>query len=210
MQFSTRKEAGLQLAKKLKKYKLFNPLILALPRGGVPVGYEIAKMLHASLDVFVVRKIGSPHSPEFGIGAIAEGGVQYINTGSVELFQISKKSIDEVIKKESRELARRIRVYRKDSSSPKIKGRVVILVDDGLATGVTAMAAIQALTTLQPQKIILAVPVGASDTHDEIEPFVDEIVCLLTVKNLRAIGKYYKDFSAVTDEEVLRLLQLKL
>lgn len=204
--FKDREEAGKLLAAKLKKYKTGNPLVLALPRGGVVVGYQIAKILALAMDVIIVRKIGSPRDPEFGIGAIAEGGISVLDNRSVKILGISEEQSAEMISREKKELDRRLELYRGGKCLAFAKGKTVIIADDGLATGVTALAAIQAVRKLNPLKMIFAVPVCSFEASDSIGKKVDEFICLSNRENLRAIGLYYRNFSQVSDEEVLQLL----
>lgn len=206
MIFENRSSAGKKLAEKLKKYQNKNVIVLALPRGGVPVGYEIAKLLASPFDIIVSRKIGAPQNPELGIGAISENNVSLINKRIVSLLNISQNQIENTIKKEKKELARRIRLYRNKRNLPDLSGKTVILVDDGLATGVTAQAAIRSIKKLKPEKIIFAAPVCAHESVKQLKLDVNDIVCLYTPSVLQAIGIYYKNFQQVTDQEVVRLI----
>src|SRR4051812_36572818 len=208
MIFADRAEAGRVLASKLKKYAgRPDVLVLALPRGGVPVGYEIAVALHAPLDVFLVRKLGLPGHEELAMGAIATSGVRVLNPDVVRPLQISDEIIDAVAQQELRELERRERLYRDDRPPPEVHGRIVILVDDGLATGSTMRAAIAALRQQEPARIIVAVPVGAAETCAEFHSEADEVVCARTPEPFYAVGLWYSDFSQTTDEEVREFLE---
>jgi predicted phosphoribosyltransferase len=207
IRFRNRNEAGRFLAEQLSAYaNRPDTLVLALPRGGVPVAYEVAKALGAPLDVFQVRKLGLPGHEEFAMGAIATGGVRVRNPEVVEYLRIPEEIIDEVTARERQELERQERLYRDDRPSLSPRGRVVILVDDGLATGSTMRAAILALRQQQPAKIVVAVPVAAKQTCEELRAEADEVVCGITPDPFYAVGLWYEDFSQTTDEEVRELL----
>jgi predicted phosphoribosyltransferase len=180
--------------------------VLALPRGGVPVAFEVAEALHAPLDIFLVRKLGVPGHEELAMGAIATGGVRVLNEDVVGYLNINDEVIERVAAREQRELERRERVYRGGRAAPDVRGRTVILVDDGLATGSTMRAAAAALRLQRPARIIVAVPVAAPQTCDEFRTEVDEIVCAATPEPFRGVGLWYEDFSQTTDEEVRELL----
>ena len=205
--FDDRYDAGNSLADELMKYKDENAVILALPRGGVPLGFQVARSLKAPLSVLVSRKVGAPGHEEFGIGAIAEEDTLYLDEDTIDSMRIDTDAITKTIDKEKAELRRRVEVYRDNQSIPSLKNKTVILVDDGLATGGTAKAAIEALKKLEAGKIVFAVPVCAKQSANEIVELVDEMICLHSPRNLRAIGLYYDDFGQTTDEEVVRLLQ---
>jgi len=207
MLFRDRREAGRLLAQRLRRYA-GSPevIVLALPRGGVPVAYEVARALNAPLDVFLVRKLGVPGHEEFAMGAIATGGVRVVNEGVVRELGIRREAIEEIVRREERELERREATYRGSRGSPDVEGRTVILVDDGLATGSTMRAAAQALRKLGPERIVIAVPVAAPETCEEFQGEVDEIVCARTPQPFQAVGLWYDDFSQTTDEEVRDLL----
>lgn len=208
MQFRNRMEAGQQLAKRLAKYaNRPDVLVLALPRGGVPVGYEIAQALHAPLDVFIVRKLGVPGHEELAMGAIATGGVRVLNGEVVESLRIPEEVIDAVAARELRELERRERAYRDDRPAPDVQGRTVILVDDGIATGSTMRAAIEALRRLEAGRIVVAVPTAALSTVREMRPHLDDLVAVMTPADFLGVGQWYGDFSQTTDEEVRDLLE---
>jgi len=181
-------------------------LILALPRGGVPVGYEVARALHAPLDVFLVRKLGFPGHEELAMGAIATGGVRILDWQLVQMYGVPPDAIERVTMAEQRELERRERLYRDGRPAPDVKGRTVILIDDGLATGSTMRAAVEALREEGARKIVVAVPVAPEDTCAALREEVDEIICAVTPEPFRAVGIWYADFSETSDEEVRDLL----
>lgn len=206
--YGDRYEAGIVLAEKLKNYaNQKDVIVLALPRGGVPVAYEIANTLAVPLDVFIVRKLGVPGHEELAMGAIASGGVTVFNEDIVSELQISKTAIDRVIQTETEELKRRELTYRGNRPFPDLTKKTVILVDDGIATGATMRAAIKAIRQKNPAKIILAVPVAASSTCAEMEKLVDKIVCPLMPHYFNAVGAWYDNFSQTTDDEVFGLLK---
>lgn len=208
MLFEDRTDAGRQLAAKLAAYaERPEVLVLALPRGGVPVAFEVARALGAPLDIFLVRKLGVPGHEELAMGAIATGGVRILNTSVVGQLGISQDTVNAVAAEELRELERRERVYRGDRAAPEVRGRTVILVDDGLATGSTMRAALTALRRQKPERLIVAVPVGAPETCAEFQEEADEVVCAQTPRPFRAVGMWYEDFSQTTDEEVHELLE---
>jgi putative phosphoribosyl transferase len=205
--FEDREDAGRRLAERLERYRDERPVVFALPRGGVPVGFEVSRTLGAPLDVFVARKLGAPGQPEFGIGAVAPGGVRVLNGNIVERLGIPYDYLEAVTRKEMAEVERRLRHFRGDRPEPDVRDRTVILVDDGLATGVTARAAVEALRRLGPRRLILAAPVCAAQTSGLLGPEVDELVCLEAPSDLGAIGFWYRDFSQTSDEEVIELLE---
>jgi predicted phosphoribosyltransferase len=205
--FQNRAEAGWLLAEKLQKYAGRNDVIvLGLPRGGVPVAYEVAKRLGVPLDVFIVRKLGVPGFEELAVGAIASGGVRVLNQDVVRALPNANEIIEAVTARETAELERREQSYRDGRPAPDLRGRTVILVDDGLATGATMRAAVAALRQRGVAKIIVAAPVGAPETCREFEDEVDEIVCAIAPEYFQAVGQYYEDFSQTSDEEVRQLL----
>lgn len=209
MVFQDRRDAGRELAKELMKYAgRPDVLVLALPRGGVPVGYEVAQSLRAPLDIFVVRKLGLPGREELAMGAIASGGIRVLNEEVVRGLRISPHTIDAVARDEEQELARRERLYRGERPPLDVLGRVVILVDDGLATGSTMRAAVAALRQKNPKRIVVAVPVGAAETCREFAEEADEAICAKAPEDFRAVGMWYDDFSQTSDEEVHELLEL--
>ena len=205
--FEDREDAGRRLAERLARYRDERPVVFALPRGGVPVGYEISRSLGAPLDVFVARKLGAPGQPEFGIGAVAPGGVRVLNANVVERLGIPADYLEAVTRKETAEVERRLRHFRGGRPEPEVRGRTVILVDDGLATGVTAQAAVEALRRLEPRRLVLAAPVCAAQTAERLGPEVDELVCLTEPPDLGAIGFWYRNFEQTSDEEVIGLLE---
>lgn len=205
--FRDRSEAGRLLAEKLAQYAVLQDvLVLALPRGGVPVGYEVARALGAPLDVFLVRKLGVPGQEELAMGAVATGDVRVLNEQVIRALQIPDYVIGAVAKWELQELARRERVYRGKRPPPDVHRRKVILVDDGLATGATMHAAVEALRQQQPARIVVAVPTASPETCEELRAEVDEVVCAITPEPFYAVGLWYEDFSQTTDEEVRELL----
>jgi putative phosphoribosyl transferase len=209
MRFKNRREAGRLLATKLAAYgKAADAIVLALPRGGVPVAFEVAEALHAPLDLFLVRKLGVPAQEELAMGAIATGGVRVLNEDVVRYLKISEETINGVTAREQEELARRERAYRGDRPLPALHGRTVILVDDGLATGSSMRAAVTALRQHHPARIIVAVPVAAPSTCEQFNSETDEIVCVcgMTPEPFFAVGLWYEDFTQTTDEEVRELL----
>jgi predicted phosphoribosyltransferase len=206
--FADRREAGVELASHLRQYaNRDDVVVLALPRGGVPVAFEVAEALHAPLDVFVVRKLGMPGHPEFAIGAIASGGVRVLSDDVLRWYRIPESAIEAVTRAERAELERREREYRQDRPLTPLRGRVVILVDDGLATGSTMRAAVQAVRAQQPARVVVAAPVGAPETCEQFAHVADETVCARTPDPFSAVGLWYRDFSQTSDEEVRALLQ---
>lgn len=208
MIFQDRTDAGRRLALKLKHYRdRPNVVVLGLPRGGVPVAYEVAQALNAPLDIFVVRKLGVPGYEEMAMGAIATGDVRYLNQDLVQKLQIAPEAIDQVAAIEQRELERREQAYRGGRPAPELRDRIVILVDDGLATGATMQAAVMALRQQHPAKMVVAVPVAASETCAAFEREVDEVICAETPQMFRAVGLWYQKFDQTTDQEVRDLLR---
>ncbi len=207
--FKNRSEAGKLLASHLTQYAdRTDVLVLGLPRGGVPVAFEVAKTLHVPLDICLVRKLGVPGNKEVAMGAIASDGVRVLNDDLVEEWRISSKTIDEVAARELQELQRRDLVYRGDRVPPNLYNQIVILVDDGLATGSTMRAAITALRLQQPQRIVVAIPVSSIVAYQDLRTEVDEVVCLKTPEPFYAIGLWYENFAQTTDEEVCKLLTI--
>jgi putative phosphoribosyl transferase len=206
MAFLDRRDAGRQLAVKLKRYA-GDPsvLVLGLPRGGVPVAYEVARALRAPLDVLVVRKLGVPGHRELAMGAIASGGLRVVNPDVIDTLRIPPAAVESVAARELEELERQQRAYRGDAPLPNLAGRTVIVVDDGLATGSTMRAAVRALRQGGPKRIIVAVPVAARDTARSIEAEAD-VICLSTPAEFQAVSMWYADFSQTSDEEVRWLL----
>lgn len=206
--FKDRVDAGRRLAKELSKYaNRSDVLILALPRGGVPVAFEVAKELNVKMDVFIVRKLGVPGNEELAMGAIASNDIRVLNEDVVMSFQVPDRVIATVAANELRELERRERLYRGDRPKPDISGSTVILIDDGLATGATMRAAAAALKTKNPAKIVVAVPTAAPDTCEFFGREVDEVICVTTPEPFYGVGAWYVDFRQTTDEEVIELLE---
>jgi len=205
--FRDRTEAGRRLARELSDYAGRSDIIvLGLPRGGVPVAYEVARALGAPLDVFVVRKIGLPQHEELAMGAIASGGARVLSEDVIRMYGVSRDDIERVTAVESRELARRERQYRGDRPFPDLSGKTVILVDDGLATGSSMRVAVLALRQEKPKAIVVAVPVAAAETCEAFRDVSDDIVCAITPEPFYAVGLWYEDFSQTSDEEVHDLL----
>jgi predicted phosphoribosyltransferase len=206
-QFRDRTEAGELLAEQLAAYaNKPDVIVLALPRGGVPVGAQVAKKLNVPLDVFVVRKLGVPGHPELAMGAIATGGVRVFNGDVVNLLRIPDEVINAVTAEEFRELQRRERSYRDDLPPPEVEGKTVIIVDDGIATGSTMFAAIAALRQSNASRIIVATPTIALTTYDYLRKHADEVVAVIVPEEFHGVGQWYEDFSQTTDEEVHQLL----
>ena len=205
--FANRTEAGRLLAEKLEKYAgRDDVVVLGLPRGGVPVAYEVAKHLNAPLDVFIVRKLGVPGFEELAAGAIASGGVRVLNEDIMRAIPYADAAIEAVTAKETAELQRREQIYREGRAAPELRDRIVILVDDGLATGATMRAAVKALRQQGAAKIVVAVPVAPPDTCQELAQQADETICLRTPPFFQAVGQYYEDFSQTSDDDVRELL----
>jgi putative phosphoribosyl transferase len=206
--FADRSEAGellgAEVARRLRNRQ--DIVVLALPRGGVPVGYEVARALDAPLDVFIVRKLGVPGQEELAMGAIASGGVRVLNVEVLRHMPVSQATIDKVAEREGRELERREKTYRGTRPPLDVGGKTVVIVDDGLATGSTMRAAVLALRKMSPREIVVAVPVGAAPTCAEFRGIVDEMICLRTPEPFEAVGLWYDDFSQTTDAEVHELL----
>lgn len=206
--FQDRQEAGQKLAYFLETRKYVDPIILALPRGGIPVAHEVAKLLSTSLDVVVSRKIGAPMDVEYGIGAISEDEIPCFNPISARFFDIQSSQIQEIIDNEIQELRRRVSLYRSGRMLPVIKNRNVILIDDGLATGVTATAAGSFLRSQNPLSLTLAVPVGPRIVDTMLREQFDEVICLHRPSNFSSVSLWYREFPQVTDEEVMLTLRL--
>jgi putative phosphoribosyl transferase len=206
--FDDRRDAGRELASHLRKYVgRRDVVVLALPRGGLPVGFEVAKALAVPLDIFVVRKLGTPGHPELAVGAIASGGVRVLNEDVVRWLGVAHEAIETVAREELVELERREREYRSGRPLIELGDRTVILVDDGLATGSTMRAAVQAVRVHRPKAVVVAVPVGAPTTCQEFADIADETVCARMPVSFSAVGQWYRDFSQTTDDEVRALLQ---
>jgi putative phosphoribosyl transferase len=208
MRFRNRSEAGQMLARALEQYKdRPDVLVLALPRGGVPVGHEVATALNVLLDVFIVRKLGVPGHEELAMGAIASGNIRSLNRSVIHELNIPQSAIDRVATREGEELRRRETLYRDERPLPSFPGRTVILVDDGLATGSTMRAAIAALHQQKPKKIVVAVPTAPIDTCDELKREADEVICAVTPDPFYAVGLWYEEFEQTSDAEVTELLR---
>jgi putative phosphoribosyl transferase len=209
MLFQDRREAGKALAKELESYKETpNTIVLGIPRGGVVVGHEIAKALGAPLDVYITRKIGAPHNPELAIGAVASDGTLLIDHQLVRRLGVSQEYVDAESDRQKKEIHRRMAEYRGDGPSPQLAGKVVILVDDGVATGATTLATIRAIKSQEPARLILAVPVGPRDSIESLRQEVDELVCLHAPEVFWAVGAFYNVFDQTSDEEVKALLDI--
>ena len=205
--FIDRTDAGKKLAEKLLEYKdKTNVIVLGLPRGGVPVAFEVAEAIDAPLDVFIVRKLGVPGQPELAMGAIASGGIRVMNENVVRRSGVSEQQIEEIAEKELQELKEREEIYRGARPDIEISGKTVLLVDDGLATGASMRAAVSALKELDPEKIVVAVPTAPADTCKEFESLVDDVICLRTPSPFWGVGGSYQNFSQTTNEEVRELL----
>ena len=207
LEFADRHAAGKALAARLGEFASRDDLVvLALPRGGVPVAYEVARALNSPLDVFVVRKLGVPGHEELAMGALASGGVRVLNQDVLNWYRLSEADIDAVTRVEKAELERRERLYRGDRPLVPVEGRIAILIDDGLATGSTMRAAVEAVRGLNPSRIIVAVPVGAQEACEQLRQIADDAICLMAPASFSAVGQWYLDFSQTTDDEVRQLL----
>jgi putative phosphoribosyl transferase len=207
MRFENRKEAGKMLAQALAEYRGTRAIVVALPRGGVVVGYEVARQLQLPLDVLVTRKIGAPDNPEYAIGAIAEVGEVQLNQEEIVLYRIPRDYLEREIQRQKLEIQRRVQLYRGGRPLPSLADKIVIVVDDGIATGYTMRASIRALKTARPAKIVLAVPVAPADVLDEMGQEVDDVVCLSTPEPFFAVGIWYRNFEQTSDEEVRDYLE---
>jgi len=206
IRFRDRQDAGRRLAARLRDADLRDPIVLALPREGVPVAFEVANMLQAPLEVFVARKVGAPGQPEFGIGAIAEGGGQAIDRLASRRRRLSPARFDALVADERRELDRRVRQFRGTRQVPALTNGDVVLVDDGLATGVTAEAALRALRARNPRRLLLAAPACAPEAAARLREIADDVVCVISPAEFSSVGQWYERFDQTTDEEVLDLL----
>lgn len=205
--FEDRGDAGRQLAAKLESYAgRDDVLVLGLPRGGVPVAYEVAVALGAALDVLVVRKLGLPQQPELAMGAIASGGALYLNQEVLRAARVSDAALHAVEASERAELARREKLFRGRRPAPEVRGKTVIVVDDGMATGASMQVAVMALRSLQPARIVVAVPVAPADAVRRLAEAPDEFVCVLTASDFHAVGQFYRDFEQTSDRQVRQLL----
>jgi predicted phosphoribosyltransferase len=207
--YADRRDAGRRLAERLSALAAEKPVVVALPRGGVPVAKEIADALDAPLEILAVRKLGSPQNPEYGIGAVAEDGTTVVDPEAAAVVGVRNGELDAIVAREVAELARRVRAYRGDRPPLDLENRTVIVVDDGVATGVTDTAGLRAVRRRRPRRVVLAVPVCSPDSLGRLRKEADEVVCLRTPPLLRGVSQYYRDFSQVSDEEVLRDLQLR-
>ena len=205
--FTDRVDAGKRLASALKDFSGKKGIVLAIPRGGVVVGYMIAKALNLPLDVIIPRKIGAPDNPELAIGAVAEDGTAILDGNLIKYLGVSREYIKEETERQKQEIGRRLKLYRQDASYPNLKGLDVIVVDDGIATGSTMKAALASGKNRGAASITVAVPVGPPSTIDELEKMADRVVCLHTPESFQAIGEFYTDFSQTSDEEVIGLLR---
>ncbi len=207
MRFSNRRDAGAQLARKLEAYRLEDPIIIGLTRGGVPVAAEVASVLHAPLDILVVRKLGAPIQPELGLGAIAEGGGRMIDPHLMALTGTTRDALDSVEAHERAIMEERIALFRQIRPRLSLRGRTVIVVDDGIATGGSVRAALMAIRYERPARLVLAVPVAATSSLEALSSLADDIVCVEPRHDLFAIGTWYRDFSPTSDEDVLAILE---
>ncbi|HXR29705.1 MAG TPA: phosphoribosyltransferase family protein [Solirubrobacterales bacterium] len=205
--FADRRDAGRQLAAQLLQPAPDDPIVVGLPRGGVPVAAEVAAALDAPLEVLTVRKLGAPHNPEYGIGAIAEDGTRVLDRVALEALGVDHATLDSIVDRETRELSRRVAAYRGGRRSLALSGRTVIVVDDGVATGITDTAALRAARRQRPSRLILAVPVGAPESVEHLRGEADEVVCLIEPQLLYGVGQWYTDFTQVTDAEVVGALR---
>ncbi|TKB75392.1 MAG: phosphoribosyltransferase [Nitrospira sp.] len=207
--FRNREEAGRILADKLSRYRNDpTALILALPRGGVAVGYQLSLALHVPLDVFITRKIGAPDNPEYAIGAVTETGSHYLNQEAINSFALSRHELNRLIHIQEKEIARRRELYRQGRPLPQLTGRTVLLVDDGIATGATFMASALAIRGLHPRRLVGVIPVGPPSTIREVRAHVDELVVLMTPDPFYAVGNFFTDFTQVEDRDVIQYLNL--
>lgn len=210
MLFPDRVEAGRRLASELVRrlpgIREEDPIVLAIPRGGVPVGYEVARAIEAPLDLFIARKLGAPGHEELGIGAVAPGGTRFLDAEAIRMLDVSDAYIEEVTQKELAELERRLRRFRGDRPPPRIEERAVVLVDDGLATGVTALASLTALRLQRPSRLVFAAPVCSVEGAHAVARQADAIVCVARPERFFGVGAWYVDFTQTTDEEVVGLL----
>lgn len=205
--FQNREDAGKKLAELLTRFKSEKPIILAIPRGGVVVGAEVARSLSVPLEIIIPRKIPAPNQPELAIGAVAEDGSRIIDQGLIKILNIPEIYIDKETKNQIKEIKRRLKEYRNTAKTLDIKNKTVILIDDGLATGSTMLAAINFIKKKNPGKIILAIPVAPADTYQRMKSEVDKIVCLDTPVFFSAVGQFYQDFRQINDKEVISLLK---
>ncbi len=206
MRFRDRQDAGQKLAKLLMPLKGEHPIVLGLPRGGIPVAFEVAKALGAELDMWIVRKVGAPAQPELGLGAVAEGDVVYVDPQTMAWAGVGQDQMARLVEQKKLEVAQRVALFRGQHAPPNVAGRCVIVVDDGIATGGTVLAALQALRTLSPKRIVLAVPVASPQTLERMKAYADEVYCVMATEQLDAIGAWYEDFTQTPDTQVFSLL----
>jgi len=206
IRFADRRDAGRQLGERLRPFAYENPLVVGLPRGGVPVAREVARALHAPLDLLAVRKLGAPHNPEYGIGAVAEGGARVIDPEAIAILGLRNGVVEQIAARESAELERRAALYRDDRPPLSVSGHTAIVVDDGVATGVTDSAALRALRRMGPRRLILAVPVCPPDSAHRLRDDADEVIALQQPPRFFGVGQFYEDFSQVDDQEVVSIL----
>jgi predicted phosphoribosyltransferase len=206
MQYLDRRDAGMQLAAELLPFAEEQPVIVALPRGGVPVGVEVARALHAPIEILAVRKLGAPGNPELAVGAVAEDGSGVLDPRSAGMLGMTQALLDERLEEESRELRRRVARYRHDQPFIPLGGRTAIVIDDGMATGMTDLAAVRAVRKRGAERVLLGVPVGSGEAVAMLEEEADRVICLTVPRRLYGVGMWYQDFSPVSDEEVLALL----
>ena len=207
MQFADRRDAGRRLAAELLPLAKERPVVVALPRGGVPVAVEVARALDAPLDILAVRKLGAPGNRELGVGAVAEGGSAVLDSSSAEQLGLTSSVLDATLEREIQELRRRVDRYRGERPPIAVRGRTVIVVDDGLATGLSELAAIRALRKRDARRIVVAVPVGSRESIEMLGEEADQVLCLMIPDRLYGVGLWYEDFAPVSDEEVLALLE---
>lgn len=206
MIFKDRVTAGRELGKRLVAFRDKNAVVLALPRGGVPVAFEVAQVIHAPLDVIVVRKLGMPFQPELAMGAVGEGGIVSRNNPVIRMARITDEQFEEARLREAEVVIGRATKFRDGRPPIALKGRIALIVDDGIATGSTAQAACNVARALGAEKVVVAVPVGSKEAVEDLSKFADQVICLEVPENFFAVGEWYEDFSAVTDEEVVQLL----
>lgn len=207
MLFADRRDAGRRLAKRLMDLKLPSPVVLAVPRGGVMVGYEVARALKAPLDVVIPRKIGAPSNPELAIGAVAQDGTLVVDEDLVTALGVGREYLDEEAARQEVEIRRRLALYRQGSGAIDLKDATIIVVDDGIATGATVLAALRGLRSAAPGRVVLAVPVAPPDTLQRLTPEADVVVCLAAPEPFFAVGQFYRHFDQTADEEVVELLR---
>src|ERR671924_2165630 len=200
---------GTELARRLPRLRDEDPLVLAIPRGGVPVGYEVARAIEAPLDLFIARKLGAPGHEELGIGAVAPGGTRFLDADAIRALDVTDAYIEDVTRKELAEVERRLKCFRGDRPPPRIEGRSVVLIDDGLATGVTALASLAALRLQRPRRLVFAAPVCSVEGAQLVARQADDVICVATPERFFGVGAWYRDFTQTSDEEVVELLRLR-